>query len=241
MKKVSIIIPVWNLGKRGVKRVFFSCYSLWVQQGYMDKVIVVDGSTNNTDYNNLNGLIGKLAYVDHVRYPISTFNKPKLLNEGVRRANTKWVFCTDADYVFSKDVLGICEEHRADDRMLHKEVKMLRRINMTTARIDRWKFPAAEYNEWGKLANGAMQYATKDFFTNNPYPEEMEGFGAMDNIMAYMASNAGLKIYWVKEGEILHQYHKVEKFRNGINNKQFHRNQDILRSYIKRNKLKQVI
>ena len=115
------------------------------------------------------------------------------------------------------------------------------RMNISDNLVRKWKFPRCDYNEWGTLANGACQYATRDFFTKNPYPEEMDGFSAMDNIMAYIAFNNGLKINWIQESEILHQWHPIEKKMTGDNKAKFKRNQKILSDYIKKYNLPKLL
>lgn len=174
---------------------------------------------------------------------MNEFNKPKLLNRGIEMSQTDYIMCTDADYVFSKDMLQIAQGYRSKERFLHKEVKMMPRINMTKARVDRWYFPKSPFNQWGKLANGAMQYAHKDFFTNEPYEERIVGFEAMDNLQAYKAKNYGLEVFWIPkgEGEILHQYHRTEKRQTQGMVKQSEANQKILREYTKEHNIAMIL
>ncbi len=235
---VDIIIPVFNIQKRGFNRVYFSIYSL-MGQNY-NKIYIVDGSEER-QYNALNGLIKDLPKVEHVPMQLDVFNKPKLLNRGIKMSKADYIFCTDCDYIFSKDLLEICENQRSDKVMLHKEVLMLPNLNMTCQRIQKWLFPKSKLNQWGKLANGALQYATRSFFVNNPYPETMEGFGAMDNIMAYMAKANGLKLLWITEGQILHIHHRVQKFIKSWDHQRFSRNQKILNAYISKHKLAKML
>ena len=70
----------------------------------------------------------------------------------------------DGDYIFKSDLISECEWFRGEDILLHKKVKMLPAANITTNRIKNWSFPPCKFNVWGTLANGAMQYATKQFF-----------------------------------------------------------------------------
>ena len=206
------------------------------QIDHIEDIIIVNSSIN-ADYDELEHLLKGLP-VRHIHLPQHSFNKPLLLNYGIKHAcNAKYILCTDADYLFKKDFLGICENHRGDSVMMHKQVKMLPRINHSMSSIRKWKYPYSEFNVWGKLANGACQYATRDFFINNPYPEEMDGFSAMDNIMTYIAYNKGLSIKWIDESEILHQHHPIANKMGGLNLDKFRRNQRFLAKYIKENNL----
>lgn len=235
---VDIIIPVYNIQKRGFNRVYFSIFSL-MGQNY-NKIYVIDGSEDK-QYNALNAIIKDLPKVEHIPLQLDVFNKPKLLNRGIQTSKADYIFCTDCDYIFSKDLLEICEQYRSDKAMLHKEVLMLPNLNMTNQRIENWMFPKSYPNTWGKLANGALQYATRDFFIKNPYPEAMEGFGAMDNIMAYMAKANGLNLLWLAGGQILHIHHRVEKFTKSWDHIRFTKNQKILNAYISEHKLAKML
>tara|TARA_R110002096_G_scaffold60958_1_gene151773 strand:+ start:2952 stop:3671 length:720 start_codon:yes stop_codon:yes gene_type:complete len=235
-KDVTVILPIYNIRKRGLKRVMNSVYSLQKQDC---NIIVVDGSEID-QFLELHTLLKGLN-VEHVHFPIDEFNKPMLLNEGIRLSNTDYIFCSDADYIFKSDLIDTCKQYRGKNVLLHKKVKMLHSTNITTSRIKGWRFPKCNYNAWGTLANGAMQYSTKEFFNDNPYNEEMSGFGAMDNLTAYMAHKNWVAIVWVEESEILHQHHPVEKKMSGENLIKFKRNQKILADYIRLHNLPTIL
>lgn len=230
MEKVSIIIPIHQILKRGLKRVRNSVISLQSQLDYIEDIIIVN-SSDKIQYDMLEALLEGFK-VKHIHYPLHCFNKPKLLNYGVSQSNSKYVMCTDGDYLFKDDFLEACNRHRGEKVMMHKQVRMLPNMNLNESKIEAWKFPKCGFNIWGTLANGACQYATKEWFINNPYPEEMDGFSAMDNLMTYMAYNNGLEIKWINESEILHQNHPVVNKMAGSNREKFDRNQVMLNEYI---------
>lgn len=241
MEKVSIVIPVHNIIKRGFKRVLNSVNSLQEQMDCIAEIIVVD-SSEKRQFEMLGGLLEK-THAIHVHVPgITIMNKPILLNKGISMATGKYIMCTDADYLFKKDFLRECEKQRGEKKIIFKEVKMLPPIsNISKDGIKAWRFPKAPFNQWKKLANGACQYASKEFFLKFPYDERMDGFGAMDNLTAYVAFNNGLEIVWMTASEILHQHHPIEKKMSGTMKKRFDRNQEILSNYRKMNKLPQLL
>lgn len=236
MNGVTVILPIYNIRKRGLKRVMNSVYSLQSQEC---DIIVVDGSEIG-QYNDLAALLKGLR-VQHIHLPLSEFNKPKLLNKGIQSATTAYIFCSDADYIFSPDMIQICLDRQDPNSLMHKKVKMLPSINISRSRIKSWSFPACKFNVWGTLANGAMQYASKKFFNENPYNEEMSGFGAMDNLTAYVAYWRGMDIFWIDEGEILHQHHAIEKKMSGENRLKFDRNQRILEDFRKKHNIPKLL
>ena len=172
--------------------------------------------------------------VTHVHTPQMSFNKPLLLNIGIKMSKGEYIMCTDADYLFRSDFLKVCVGLRGETVLMHKHVKMLPNMRVSQTSIVNWRFPKSGFNKWGTLANGACQYAHRDFFLSNPYPEEMDGYSAMDNIMTYMAYNNGLEIKWIEDSEILHQHHRIENKMGGENRAKFDRNQQVLNDYIKK-------
>lgn len=208
---IDIIIPVWNLKERGIDRVWNSVYSLSFQAEYINKIIIVDGSTpENFDF-----LAKRLAplqgLVIHQYYPLKEYNQPKLFNRGIAMSKAEYIMTTGADFLFSRDFLGWCMHYRDPDKLLHKEVKMLPKIHISKYRIEKWEFPDAPYNQYGKRANGGCQYATSEFFKKVGYDERLSGFGCMDNMLAYQAIINDMHIHWIAEGEILHQWHTVKR------------------------------
>ena len=199
----------------------------------------MDGS-DKLKYDDLKSFL-KGYDVLHYHLPLSEFNKPKLLNKGVELAKTEYIFCSDADYIFKSDLIEVCANIHAPDILMHKKVKMLPAMNLNKDRVDNWQFPKCKFNHWGTFANGAMQYATKKFFIDFPYLEEMSGFGAMDNLTTYVAYNNGMKVHWVTESEILHQDHPIEKKMSGLNKVKFQRNQKILQDYVDKHKLPKLL
>ena len=236
MNSVTVIIPIYNIRSRGLKRVMNGIYSLQKQNC---DIILMDGSEIG-QFNDMKPFLRGLR-CQHIHLPLNEFNKPVLLNAGIKLATTEYIFCSDADYIFKSDLISTCEELRGEKVLLHKQVKMLPSVNITTSRIDKWKFPFCKFNVWGTLANGAMQYATRQFFTDNPYIEEMSGFGAMDNLTAYVAHNNGMEIVWVTDSEIMHQHHAIEKKMSGANKVKFERNQRILQKYVDDNNLPKLL
>jgi hypothetical protein len=232
LNQVTVILPIWNIHKRGIKRILLGIHSLRNQNC---DVIIVDGS-DKLKYDDLSGFLKKYEVL-HFHLPLAEFNKPKLLNKGIELSKTEYVFCSDADYIFKSDLIEVCSKYHGSNILMHKKVRMLPAINLNESRVNNWHFPKCKFNHWGTYANGAMQYAERKFFIQNPYLEEMDGFGAMDNLTTYIAYNNGLKIIWIEESEILHQDHPIERKMSGDNKRKFERNQKILQDYVDKNNL----
>lgn len=231
---VSVVIPIHNIRNRRYNRVHNCLLSLELQKEHIGKVIIIN-SSEQSQIEEIKNFIN-FPFVKHVVVKADTFNKPKLFQEALKYCDSEWVFLTDCDYIFSKDILQLAKLKRGNN-ILHKKVYNLPNLNtIGKNKIMKWNFNKKKIHEWGTLANGAMQYAKRSFFEEviKDVPEymQMNGWGAMDNIMTYIAYNKGLDILWMEEGEILHQYHRVEKFRRTEDHKRFNKNQEILHNYI---------
>lgn len=229
----TVIIPVYNISNRGNQRLFWELYSLNKQPC---KVFIVDGS-DGSEFAENRKIINRFQGVSHYSLPCHEFNKCKLLNFGILQAKTDWVMCTDADYIFRSDFLKTCQGVRTEKRILFKEVKMLKKCNIFNNRLDKWDWggcfqdPTSPYNPFGRKANGACQYASRGWFLNNMYDENMSGWGAMDNLTKWKAVATGLEEFWVEASEILHQYHKNLKYRTKESKDQFAKNIQIVHEY----------
>lgn len=230
MTDLTVIIPVWNIQDRGLARLRYSLCSISKEVS----VIVVDGSENPMpkEY---------IPFCKYVHTPTGEFNMPFLHNKGIEMTETEWVMTTGADFLFAPDFFTMCHKHRSKKRMLHKEVGMLPQLNITEGRIKGWSFPRVRLHEFGYLANGACQYTTRRWFLDNPYDEKMKWFSGMDNLQAYKALNTGLEVYWIKESEVLHQWHKTKKFSTPQMNAQSQINWGIVNKYVKDNNLPQIL
>ena len=204
---LDIALTVHNLvgAKRGLERVQNLCHSLSTQS--LNCVWVMD-SSNKLEYAMLHKMLKDFSFVKHIHIHQDIFNKPKLLNQAMKLSDAKWFMCTDADYIFKKDLLEVCRKHRSEDRLLLKEVNMLPRIAIDYNMIDKWKFPKAPKNQFGKIADGALQYTTRAWFEKvGGYDERMDKLCGMDNDLHARAKRDGLIPYWIEESQILHQWH----------------------------------
>ena len=236
--KVDVIVPVHNIIKRGAKRIHLLCHSLKCQSDKIGKVYIPD-SSDTKQYKDVDRMVSMFPFVEHFPVENPLFNKPKLINEAIKRSDSEYIFLTDCDYIFSKDILSHCERYRGKENIIFKKTLDLPSMNyLSTSIIDRWRFPKPRKNMWGTLANGAMQYAHRDFFIkaikDNPEYLKMEGWGAMDNIIAYIANHEKMKIIWMNNGTILHQFHKSLKRKDSMDVKRFNNNQKILMEYCRK-------
>ena len=176
--------------------------------------------------------IPQFDFVNHIHCENKVFNKSWLLNEGIKLATSDYVMCTDADYMFKKDFIESASKKCNKDKFILKEVMNLSECKMTFEMIEKWVMPRTApyvFQHKGKnLANGGCQLTSRQWFIDNPYDERLIGCGGMDNLCVYKAEYTGLKIEWMKESEIVHQWHRIDKFNHPNKVKQFKENQRIL-------------
>ncbi len=113
----SVIIPVYNISKRGAQRLYFSLLSLQPQDC---NIIVVDGSDENQHFQIME--ICSHFECQYEYYPTVEFNMPILHNRGIRLSKTEWILTTGADFLFAPDFMEVCKTYRNKKRMLFKEV-----------------------------------------------------------------------------------------------------------------------
>lgn len=207
--KVDAIFGIHNIANRGFERVVNLCQSLQVPEC---GVIWIMDSSKPFEYNRLHELLRDFENVRHIHIKSEVLNKPLLLNTGIEMSEAEWVMCTDCDYIFSPNLLKICEGVRSKDRLLLKEVRMLPKgFKVTNKKIKSWDFPKTPFNRWGKIADGAMQYTSREWFLKvGGYDERMIGLCGMDNDLHARAKRDGLEIRWIHRGDIYHQWHPVE-------------------------------
>lgn len=229
MPDLDIIIPAFNIKRRGYERLWNLCYSLTKQTEYFNRVIIVDGS-DTTQVADLSRILKPFKFVTHCTQRLGEFNKCVLLNHGISVSDAKWIMTTDCDYIFAPDLLKVCQAKRSEKTFLLKEVKMLpRHVRPTAMDIDAWKFPEVPFNKHGKDACGAMQYTIASWFHLNPYDERLTGMGGMDVMQVEKAVKTRLNVLWVEESEILHQYHNTVW--TGMTYQNYKKNMDLVTNY----------
>lgn len=214
LQQIEVIIPIHNLRKRGFERIRNSIYSLNIQK--INVNINLCDSSNLDEHNQLIEELKGLKYTMHRIKGLKEFNKPILLNEGVKRTTGNFILCTDADYIFRDDFSECLLNNIQPNRMIIKKVKMLPKNLMTNeSRIENWFFPDLPLNPFGEWADGGCQFAHRSWFEHcGGYDERMNGWCGMDNDMTQRFKRNGGDLFWMNESEFLHQWHPIMKGKN---------------------------
>jgi glycosyltransferase involved in cell wall biosynthesis len=228
----TAIIPIYNLKRAGRddRRLKWVLMSLSQQM----RVIVVDGSRYAVHREHISKAQANFDRVEWISHAQEEFNLCELHNIAIREVRTEWVQITGVDLIFHPGYLDYVKKFRAPDRYIMSEVLMCPRQGVTQDKILNGTLIKGPKNPFGKLANGTV-YAHRDFFLANPYPEEMKALGAQDNLMYYVAKNAGLEVGWLPETLVYHLAHQISTFKRTPS---FEVNQRILEDYIKKHGLK---
>ena len=162
------------------------------------------------------------------------WNRSRALNFGIRVAKGDYVFCTDADMVFSPNfvqaILSIHAESAGAmvvsrcydlpstiDEVVHDLDGVPRLLDAATIRLT--------------SGTGACQSATRTFFEAvQGYDEAYIYWGAEDNDMITRALGYGLELRWVHQHAIMmHQWHPTSKRPRLLSKERF---------WIRRNKIR---
>jgi predicted glycosyltransferase involved in capsule biosynthesis len=214
MSEYSVIIPVHEIGARGIDRVKWQILSL-ANQTRKPSTIFIPDSSHVSQFLALNSILQpQMKHFKIVHFGLKHtegFNMPKLFNRALERVETEYVLCTGADFLYHPHTFEKYQKFEGGKNFLMKEVYMLPPCEITEERVNEWRFPRAKKNPWGRQADGIQYAQTKFFHDIGGYDERMAGWGGMDNDMHARAKAFGMNIHWVGPGIILHQYHKIEK------------------------------
>jgi hypothetical protein len=222
----SFIIATKDLikGGRGIDRLYWQVLSLQGQ----GEVIIMDGSSY-PEFHQITKRLHNLSVRLYHR-PQAVLNLPALWNEGVRLAVGEWIHISGADFIYHPGFLKAVEEVRNPNRLVMCKVWELPRMTIKASNVAEWKWPTLRefFPAKPRLANG-IQHGTKALFEAVPYDERMEKLGGMDNLQEYKCSKAGYDCFWWEQQMVLHQWHKVSQLKA---DKQFNRNQQIIKDYL---------
>lgn len=223
---ITVIIPVFNIARRGYNRLKHSLYSLSKQ----DCTVIVSCGSWDAEYNRIKNICTDFN-VMCIYTPMPKFNKPILLNRGITQVKDGYVMCTDVDYIFGKDFIECLKKNAKSDRFICKEVMMLPQQELSYKIIDAGKYKDPYPNKYGRVADGACQFASLEWFKScGGYDERMFGWCAMDNDMTKRADLRGMEMMWMKESVIYHQWHTIEKYRKARDIHQSKLNHKILKN-----------
>ncbi len=206
---LTVILPVYQLAGRGLDRVDRSLYSIALNT-VVPAVIVMDGSRPD-QFAAVEAITSRYAFVQHVAWPLQRLNLPVLFNRGIERAQTPYLFCTGADFLYRKDFFARLLEAMTPECFVTVPVQMLPRCEVTEAMVAAWSFPPTHPNAFGEWADGLQCFHRSWYERAGGYDERMAGWGGMDNDHHFRARRAGLRCRWLEGSEVLHIWHETEK------------------------------
>ena len=224
MQEVTIIIPVHNIAKRGLERVYYSLLSL-SKQTIPIRAIVVD-SSNPKAYKELNEGIKHFDFCQHIPTKEREFNLCRLFNKGIHLSGTPWIATTGADFLFAPDFFEAMQARQDKDTLLLKQVRSLAMTDpITFDTVTNWTFPERDFTYNGsKDACGGIQYAHIDLWKEiNGYDNRMAFWGGMDEDIRNRATKYKA-VHWVKESIFFHMPHIQEKLKTTFHIKQAKKN-----------------
>lgn len=237
---ITVVIPVWNLQKRGLDRVFWSLYSL-KSQTIPVKAVVYDASTTGKPQNFSD------QATKHIRRKYPRLNIAYMMNRGIEEADTEFIATTGADFLFKPDFFETALEFAKPGTAVFCEVdEMIRSMRLSTGFIDNWEFDKVPQllrrnlgpvNNTGKThAPGAINLLHRsDWIKSGGYNENFQMWGGYDNEFCQHLHQIGIKAKWIhNRTQCIHQYHRIEKERLGKDKKHWDANQRLYNK-VKRN------
>ena len=228
--RITVIIPIYNLQKRGLDRVFWSLFSLKQQTIPVD-AIVYDASTSkpDEDFND--------RKTRHIRKPHKGLNIAFMMNRGIEYTKTEFIATTGADFLFKPNFFETALKHCKEGTAVFCEVdEMIRPMRMSQSFIEDW-----EFSKLGGLlkrnhgkgegpkshAPGAINLLHRnDWIKSGGYCEDFKEWGGYDNEFYAHLYHIGIKARWIQsETQCVHQWHAMEKDRHVANKVTWEANQ----------------
>lgn len=230
--KLSIVVGVRN---RNLQMVHF-LNSLLNQDKVNElwEIVVVDYGGDK----GLTSIINKQPFTN-LRYIYvkenGIYNESRAKNIGIKSAQGEVILCTNADIIFSSDVIKKLIQQLTSNskRCLYQ----LRRHDLKEEVIPLlsgfkngvYKFQSNQYEIGPDSAYGDFQAMTKEnWFKLHGYDERMTGWGYMDIDLYRRAKRLGIQRNWLSEKtyKLFHQYHPLATNRQIEANTAISRNQD---------------
>ncbi len=160
------------------------------------------------------------------------WNRARALNYGIQHARGRYVFCTDADMIFSPDFVPTLLDAQ---RSANGQAFVVCHCRDLPEDIDEQPWTVEDFPKLLAAApfrkatgTGACQVAEREFFERvRGYDEGFSFWGQEDNDMRFRAGRAGLREVWVQDQTaMLHQWHPSERgkkpLRKSLNDIRFH-------------------
>jgi len=165
----------------------------------------------------------EIKYIPVKEYGV--FNESRSKNIGVKLACGELILCTNADILFSPNVLSLL--WREYKKYGKNKLFILQRFH-----LDKSGFTRKEdflFDQWREQAKLGPKSACGDFqashyenwYKMRGYDEKMVGWGAMDIDFVERLLSTGVKEHWldIKKVQIYHQHHEVvqPKLKHAVN------------------------
>ncbi len=217
---ISIIIPSRNIDSARLRR----CLSSIRLNTFNPEVpvIVSDFGSHPTYLEGIKEVCqeyGAHLEISNTRAP---WSRSRVLNIGARKADTHWLLFTDADMIFSEDLLSIWDEYRrtfGDDSLFLAQCKKLQPLANLP---DIWSASLYEqYEQHGRLfesfGHGGFQAIRRDRFEAlRGFNEQYSIWGGEDNDLSCRAEQMDMRLCWLHPGKLLHQWHIKDIDENAV-------------------------
>jgi glycosyltransferase involved in cell wall biosynthesis len=206
----DVVIPIYDLASRGIDRLFWQLVSLTNQRFLYRNIFIIDGSREPTQ------IPVSFAGVEYIHFPQLKFNKPILINIGIKNCDSKYVVISDVDSLyppqFSERYTGILKKD-PDALIVSGSYKLPEGYEYGNLNAD-WFNQAKKISEpFCDTSCGGVQAIKRDWLiTNRGIDERYQGWGGMDGDLLKRVRLDGKSVVWIDretDAYVLHQYHPL--------------------------------
>ncbi len=229
----DIIIPVWDIGKRGRDRIHRQIESINRNKHIPNTIYIMDGSKELDE--ELNSLQETNEIIKYMNIPQNVPNKSILINIGIRTSDAEYIAISDLDALYSPGFMDNVNNKITkypNDFFVSLSCYLPEDVDYSTMRLPSWWEGWFDKSERGNdTACGGFQIAKREWWVKvRGYDERYYKLGAMDGDIVNRAQADGVEVKWLnltKKLALYHQWHEPTKWQSEDDNGWLYKNREI--------------
>ncbi|MCB0339829.1 MAG: glycosyltransferase, partial [Bdellovibrionales bacterium] len=209
--KLTVVIPARNVDSERMARCLQSIRES--DDPSSCEIIVSDFGSRAEVLRPLRELCQKYEAVLLESKTRNRWSRSRALNIAIRACRTPWIMFTDADMIFSPQLISMWRAYlnAFGPKVLYlaqcKKLPPIPKLPMPYTKSD-----FERLSEQGRLFDtyghgGCQVLATEWLHKVRGFNETYQVWGAEDNDLTFRAQMDGIEVIWMKPGELLHQWH----------------------------------
>ncbi|MCB0338747.1 MAG: glycosyltransferase family 2 protein [Bdellovibrionales bacterium] len=208
---ISVVVPIRNVAFDRVQRCIESIREY--QSPKSTHIVISDYGSHDLNLHALRTLASKNNAVLIESETRRNWSRARALNIGIRACTTPWVMFTDADMIFSPELIPMWREYHAKLGDKYIYLAQCKKLPPTPNIPSPWKATyydsiSAKGRLFDTYGHGGCQIVNRNWLRKvRGFNEQYEVWGAEDVDLTFRAEMDGIKTIWMQPGKLLHQWH----------------------------------